>query len=80
MKKEIEAYLEYLQFSIGRSEKTLLNYRVDLEQFEVFLQQQAVFTADAIHAQSVRGFIRELIGFVPRNRRRFVNYLRCAGL
>lgn len=63
MKKEIEAYLEYLQFSIGRSEKTLLNYRVDLEQFEIFLQQQAVFTADAIHAQSVRGFIRELIGF-----------------
>lgn len=63
MKKEIEAYLEYLQFSIGRSAKTLLNYRVDLEQFEVFLQQQGISSVSAIQAQCVRSFIRELIGF-----------------
>lgn len=63
MKKQIEAYLEYLQFSIGRSAKTLLNYKVDLEQFEIFLQQQGISEVSAIHAQCVRSFIRELIGF-----------------
>lgn len=63
IEKQIETYLEYLQFSVGRSDKTLLNYRVDLEQFAAFLRQQAISEACAVDARSVRSFIRELSGF-----------------
>ena len=66
MVKDISAYTdEFIEYckSLGRSKNTLVNYAVDLRQFESYLKNQGITDAAAIDKEAVRIFLSSIIGF-----------------
>ena len=59
----IDDYMEHLEFGLGRSEKTVLNYRVDLEQFRDYLKQLELSDFKSLDDSCIRGFVRVVMGF-----------------
>jgi integrase/recombinase XerC len=49
--------------SRGRSKNTVINYRVDLEQFREYLLRQGISDVSGIDSQSVRVYLSNIIGF-----------------
>ncbi|MFA7221087.1 MAG: tyrosine recombinase XerC, partial [Synergistaceae bacterium] len=49
--------------SRGRSKNTVINYRVDLEQFREYLLRQDISDVSGIDSQSVRVYLSNIIGF-----------------
>ena len=58
----IEQFLLFLE-SRGRSKNTVINYRVDLEQFREYLLRQGISDVSGIDSQSVRVYLSNIIGF-----------------
>lgn len=59
----VDSFLEFMKFSKGRSDNTVLNYAVDLAQFVEYLQQQGLTEPKEITSAHVRSFLREMVGF-----------------
>jgi len=59
----VDAYLEYLKYSRGSSNHTVVNYAVDLSQFSEFLESLDVRCPDEIRHTHVRSFLREVVGY-----------------
>ncbi|MDD4160423.1 MAG: tyrosine-type recombinase/integrase, partial [Synergistaceae bacterium] len=58
----IDQFLLFIE-SRGRSKNTLINYRVDLEQFREYLLRQDISDVSEIDSQSVRVYLSNIIGF-----------------
>ena len=58
----IDLFLSTIE-SRGRSKNTVVNYRVDLEQFREYLLRQGISDISEIDAQSVRVYLSNIIGF-----------------
>ncbi len=59
----VDSFLDFMRFSKGRSDNTVVNYAVDLAQFVDYLLQQGVASPAEIEVGHVRGFLREMVGF-----------------
>lgn len=57
----IELYIDYLR-SLGRSENTRINYRVDLRHFRDYLEGQGITDAAGIDTRAVSIFLRSILG------------------
>ena len=57
----IDDFLKYLE-TRGRSQNTLVNYSVDLNQFAEYLEKQGITDASEIDSDSVRVFLSNIIG------------------
>ena len=57
----IELYIDYLR-SLGRSENTRINYRVDLRHFRDYLEGQGITDAARIDTRAVSIFLRSILG------------------
>ena len=58
----IDQFLLFIE-SRGRSKNTVINYRVDLEQFREYLLRQGISEVSGIDSQSVRVYLSNIIGF-----------------
>jgi integrase/recombinase XerC len=59
----VDAFLEYIKYSRGRSENTITNYSVDLNQFVDYLLAQGISSPLEITASHVRAFLREMMSY-----------------
>jgi integrase/recombinase XerC len=59
----VDAFLEYIKYSRGRSENTVANYSVDLNQFVDYLSTQGVSSPLEMTASYVRAFLREMMSY-----------------
>ena len=57
----IELYIDYLR-SLGKSENTRINYRVDLRHFRDYLEGQGITDAAEIDTRAVRIFLSSMLG------------------
>ncbi len=57
----IESYLDYLR-SLGKSDNTRINYRVDLRHFRDYLEGQGITDVAEIDTRAVRIFLSSVIG------------------
>ena len=57
----IELYIDYLR-SLGRSENTRINYRVDLRHFRDYLEGQGITDVARIDTRAVSIFLRSILG------------------
>ena len=60
--ENVDQFLAFME-SRGRSKNTVINYRVDLEQFTEYLLSQDISDVSGIHSQSVRVYLSNIIGF-----------------
>ncbi len=58
----VDQFLAFME-SRGRSKNTVINYRVDLEQFREYLLRQDISDVSGIDSQSVRVYLSNIIGF-----------------
>ncbi|MDY9920680.1 MAG: tyrosine recombinase XerC [Synergistota bacterium] len=58
----VDQFLAFME-SRGRSKNTVINYRVDLEQFREYLLRQNISDVSGIDSQSVRVYLSNIIGF-----------------
>ncbi|MCK9437797.1 MAG: tyrosine recombinase XerC, partial [Synergistaceae bacterium] len=58
----VDQFLAFME-SRGRSKNTVINYRVDLEQFREYLLRQGISDVSGIDSQSVRVYLSNIIGF-----------------
>ena len=58
----VDQFLAFME-SRGRSKNTVINYRVDLEQFREYLLRQDISDVSKIDSQSVRVYLSNIIGF-----------------
>lgn len=59
--ESIELYINYLR-ALGKSENTLINYRVDLRHFSDYLDGQGISDVSEIDARAVRIFLSSILG------------------
>ncbi len=59
----VDAYLEYLKYSRGSSDHTVVNYAVDLAQFSEYLETLDIHCPKEVGHTHVRSFLREVVGF-----------------
>ena len=60
--ENVDQFLAFME-SRGRSKNTVINYRVDLEQFREYLLRQDISDVSGIDSQSVRVYLSNIIGF-----------------
>ncbi len=60
--ENVDQFLVFME-SRGRSKNTVINYRVDLEQFREYLLRQDISDVSGIDSQSVRVYLSNIIGF-----------------
>lgn len=60
--ENVDQFLAFME-SRGRSKNTVINYRVDLEQFREYLLRQNISDVSGIDSQSVRVYLSNIIGF-----------------
>ncbi len=60
--ENVDQFLAFME-SRGRSKNTVINYRVDLEQFREYLLRQGISDVSGIDSQSVRVYLSNIIGF-----------------
>jgi len=60
--ENVDQFLAFME-SRGRSKNTVINYRVDLEQFREYLLRQDISDVSGIDSQSVRIYLSNIIGF-----------------
>ena len=59
----VDSFLDFMKFSKGRSDNTVVSYAVDLSQFVDYLLQQERTSPREIESGNIRGFLREIVGF-----------------
>ncbi len=70
----VEAFLQYLQYEKNFSSHTVLSYRNDLSQFEVYVVgENGVFDPAAVNDQLIRGWMLSLMNASPKMSARSVN-------
>ena len=60
--ENVDQFLAFME-SRGRSKNTVINYRVDLEQFREYLLRQDISDVSGIDSQSVRVYLSNILGF-----------------
>ena len=60
--ENVDQFLAFME-SRGRSKNTVINYRVELEQFREYLLRQDISDVSGIDSQSVRVYLSNIIGF-----------------
>lgn len=59
----IDEFMLYIGSSLGRADKTVANYAVDLAQFADYADASGIASVEDIDMQCLRGFLRELSGY-----------------
>lgn len=60
IKKYIDDFIEYLKIEKMYSEHTVINYKKDLEKFEIFLTQECIYELSDINYTVVRNYLAHL--------------------
>lgn len=82
MDQAIKLFLEHCEFEKNLSHKTLQFYKIDLLQFQEFLESEQVDDIGKIDKHIIKTFVQKLVRFKPRTRKRkiasskaFLNFL-----
>lgn len=82
IEKSIRLFLEHCEFEKNLSEKTILFYNIDLQQFSSFMTSSNVTKLEEIDKFAIKKYVQELSKFEPRTTKRkiasskaFLNFL-----
>jgi integrase/recombinase XerC len=59
----VDEFMLYMASSLGRADKTVTNYAVDLAQFADYADAGGIDSVENLDMQCLRGFLRELSGY-----------------